>query len=180
MKRFINAILLLALAALSACGPTLRPFTQQMYEQNRWTDEELKRVQFYLSNDIVMRREINSGSSEIIRGQIKIVDGKQVEEIIIRKGTPGVFLFSPKNDRFAVSFEDGGNERYLVFGPSPKYSDRYVLLASEWTRRNGQVTYEGKKYRVDTESAYASLLVDLRKINKSAVNSRTAEGRKVN
>ncbi|MBK8705072.1 MAG: hypothetical protein IPN33_16930 [Saprospiraceae bacterium] len=180
MNRIITGGLLLLLGVLSACGPTLRPFTQQVYEQNRWTDEELKRVQFYLSNDIVMRREINSGTSEIIRGQIKIIDGRQVEEIVIRKGTPGVFLFSPKSDRFAVSFETGGEDRYLVFGPSPKAGNRYVLLASEWNRRDGQVTYEGKKYRVDTESAYASLLVDLRKINKSAVNSRTAEGRKVN
>lgn len=180
MYRNITLFSLLALLALSSCGPTLRPFTQQMYEQNRWTDNELKRVQFYLSNDIVMHRAINSGSSEIVRGQIKIIDGRQVEEIVIRKGTPGVFLFSPKVDRFAVSFETGGDDRYLVFGPNPKVGDRYVLLASEWNRREGQVTYEGKKYRVDNESAYAGLLVDLKKINQSAVNSRTAAGRKVN
>lgn len=167
------------LLTAAACGPNLRPFTQQLYDQNRWSEEDLRHIQFYLSNDIVLRRELSNGSSEIIRGQIKMVNGRRIEEIAIRKGTPGVFLFSPKDKRFAVSFEEGGDQRYLIFGPSPKAGERYVLLASEWGRRDGTVTYEGIKYQVDAESAYASLLVDLKKLNKTSINSRTASGRKI-
>ena len=93
----------------TSCTPTLSPFTERLYDENRWTDDELKRIQFYLSEDLVLRRQAKEGSSEITRGEIKMIDGKRVEEFIIRRNTPGVFLFSPKRDRFAVTFESKDN-----------------------------------------------------------------------
>ena len=176
-KRSLLAVV--AVLALSACGPTLSPFTESLYKKNQWSEAELKRIQFYLSNDIVMRRELTGAKSEIVSGEIKMIDGRQVEEVAIRKGTPGVLLFLPEKDRFAISFEDGGKERFLVFGPNPKVNGRFVLLASEWKRRSGMVTYEGKKWQVDNNSAYASLLVDLKKVNKVSVDARTAPGRRI-
>jgi len=180
MKTFKNFFLLFILGSiLSSCSPALTPFSQDLYEQNMWTENELKQIQFYLSEDIVLRREFEDGISEIVSGEIKMIDGKEVDEVKFRKGTPGVLLFMPKEKRFAISFEEGGKERFLVFGPSPKVRDRYVLMASEWKRSGGKVTYEGKKYDVDTHAAFASLLVDLEKVRKISVNSRTAQGRTV-
>lgn len=173
------AIALLSITLLSSCSNRLSYFTQDLYERYRWTDDELKKIQFYVSNDIVLKRELTGGSSDIVSGKIKIEDGRRIEEVVIRKGTPGAFIFSPKNDRFAISFEDS-NDRFLMFGPSPKYSDRFVLLASDWEKKRGSVTYDNKTWRVSSEAAFASLLVDLRKINKVDVNSRVAKGRKVN
>ena len=176
-KRLFLGFILLTI--LTSCGPTLTPFTQNVYNSRNWTENELKRVQFYLSRDIILRRQLSGGSFEVISGEIKIVNGKKVEEIRIPGNTPGILLFRPKDDHFAISFEEGGDQRYLVFGPNPKAGGRFVLLASEWKRRVGTVTYEGKKYRVDDQSAYASLLVDLKKVNKTELNRRTAGGRKV-
>lgn len=173
---FIAATLL----TLGACSPQLTPFTERLYDQNRWTEVDLKRIQFYVSNDIVLRRDFSSSDSRIEGGSIRIEGGKQVEEVVIKNGTPGVFLFSPKNDRFAVSFESGSDERYLMFGPSPRADGRFVLLATDWNRREGTVTYEGRRFKVDTESAYSSLMVDLKRSNSISRKSRTAEGRKVN
>jgi len=166
--------------ALAACSPTLTPFTQRLYDQYDWTEPELQRIQFYVSDDIVLRRELTGGQSEIISGEIKVVDGREVEEVIIRRNTPGVLLFTPKKNRFAISFESEGNDRYLIFGPNPKAGNRYALLASEWRRRVGTVTYEGRKFDVGSGSAFASLMVDLKKVRKISVSSRTARGRKVN
>lgn len=169
----------LMLFTLSACGPTLSPFTQDLYREYRWSERELERIQFYLSEDIVLQRNFSGGSSEIIAGEIKVVEGREVEEIIIREGTPGIFLFSPKDNRFAVSFEDNGGEKFLMFGPNPKMGDRYALLGSEWNRRYGIVTYGGRRYRVDARSAYATLMVDLKKVRRVSKRSRTASGRRV-
>ena len=108
-----------------------------------------------------------------------MVDGKKVEEVVVRKGTPGVLIFMPKEKRFAVSFENNNDERYLMFGPNPKAGNRYVLLASDWKRRRGEVRYDGKSYYTPSESAYAALMVDLKKIRKVQVKSRTAKGRKI-
>ncbi|HMQ47408.1 MAG TPA: hypothetical protein PKA00_08735 [Saprospiraceae bacterium] len=171
---------MIALIALTAWGcSNLRPFTDQLYEDNQWSLSELQKIQFYLSNDIVLTRALEGQSAEIVNGEIKVIDGRKVEQITIRKGTPGIVLFKPKDDRLAIGFEDGNDTRYLIFGPSPRANDRYVLMASEWNRNFGKVTYEGKKYQVDASSAYASILVDLKRINRSSVNSRTARGRKV-
>ncbi len=172
-------LLSLLLLGMSACSPQLTPFTQRLYEENRWSDEELKQIQFYLSDDIVLRKEVSGGSSEIVSGEIKMVDGKKVEEIVIRKGTPGVFVFSPKTNRFAVSFESEEDKSFLMFGPNPKNGNRYALLASNLQRRRGQVSYEGRKFYTPSESAYASLMVDLKRVRKVSVKSRTAKGRTV-
>ncbi|MCB0521582.1 MAG: hypothetical protein H6577_08045 [Lewinellaceae bacterium] len=168
----------LSLVLLGSCSTRLTYFTQDLYERYNWSENDLKKIQFYVSQDIVLKRELKGGSSDIVSGTIKIEDGRQIEEVIIRKGTPGAFIFSPKSERFAIGFEDS-NERYLMFGPSPKFSDRYVMLASDWNRRTGEVTYDNKKWRVSSDDAFAALLVDLRKISKVDVNSRVAKGRKV-
>lgn len=164
---------------LSACSPTLTSFTQRLYDEYDWSESELKRIQFYVSDDIALHRELSGGKSEIISGEIKVVDGREVEEVIVRRGTPGVLLFMPKENRFAVSFEADGDDRYLIFGPNPKAGNRYTLLASEWRRRGGVVTYDGRRFNVGSSSAYASLMVDLKKVRKISVKSRTVRGRKV-
>jgi hypothetical protein len=92
--------------------------------------------------------------------------------------TPGVFVFSPKEKRFAISFEDS-DARFLMFGPNPKAGNKYVLLASEWKNRRGKVQYDDKTWRVSADDAVSSLLVDLKKVRKVSVSSRTAGGRKV-
>lgn len=164
---------------LSACGPSRSYFTQELYDDNRWTESDLSQIQFYLSRNIVLWREINSGSSEILRGKVRVINGRQTEEIIIRAGTPGTFIFSPKYQRLAVSFERAGDSYYLMFGPNPNAGNRYVMLASNWERRVGTVTYGGKLYRVSAEHALASLMVDLRRVQNVQVASRTATGRRV-
>lgn len=172
-------LLALFVILMSSCSPTLSPFTDNLYDENKWSENELKRIQFYLSEDLVLRRQVREGSSEIVRGEIKMVNGKKVEEIIIRRNTPGVFMFTPKQDRLAVAFEEGGKERYLMFGPNPKASGRYVVLASEWKQRRGIVTYDGKKWSLDYRDALAGLMVDLKKTRNLSVKSRTAKGVKV-
>lgn len=174
---FAAAVIVLS---LGACSPQLTTFTQRLYDEYDWTESELKRIQFYVSDDILLRRQLTGGTSEIISGEIKVVDGREVEEIVIRRKTPGVLLFLPKENRFAISFEAEGDDRYLIFGPNPKAGNRYALLASEWRRRGGKVTYEGRKFDVEASSAFAALMVDLKKIRKTSINSRTARGRRVN
>ena len=164
---------------LASCSPKLSPFSQNLVRQNGWTEDELQKIQYYLSDDIVLKRNFTRGSSEIVAGEIKMVNGRQIEEVRIPEGTPGVVLFQPKKDRIAVSFENGKDSRYLMFGPNPKVGDRYVLLAKEWSKNGGVVTYNGRTYQTDRESAFSALMIDLKKIKKTKVQSRVAKGRKI-
>lgn len=166
----------LAMLLITSCGPTLSPFTQSLYREYNWDDHDLKRIQFYLSEDIHLLREYKGGASEIIAGEITVVEGRDMIEVIIPAGTPGVYLFSPRRDRFAISFEQGDEEHFLMFGPNPKMGNRYALLASNWGRSSGTVTYGGEKYRVSSYNAYSNLLVDLRKVRRESRESRVAGG----
>jgi hypothetical protein len=164
---------------LSSCGPELRPFTSNLLRESKWSDGELSKIQFYLSDDIVINRVLTEGSSEITSGSIKVVRGEKVEQVRIPRGTPGVFLFREKAENFAIGFDATSDKRYLMFGPNPKIHGTYVLLASEWKDRQGKVRFNDKFYFTDPNSAWANLMVDYRKIRRVEVDSKTVKGRKV-
>ena len=177
MKALKFLILTPFLVMLFSCSPKLTPFTSDLQKENTWTVEDMQQIQFYVSRDIVLYRSRSNSDAKIEDGKITMVDGKKVEQIVIESGTPGVLVFSPKSDRMAVSFENGNDKRYLMFGPSPKAGDKYVLLAKEWKRNKGEITYEGKTYYTNSESAYASLMVDLKRGRNTKVKRRKANGR---
>lgn len=166
------------LLMLSSCSKKLFYFTEEMKESNRWSEREIKRIQFYLSEDIVLVRSRRGSSSNIEDGKIKIKDKNKVEQIKFKKGTPGTALFLPKEDRIAISFE-AGNDKYLMFGPNRKAKGRFVLLAKDWDRNIGKISYDGKVYETTSESAYAALLVQMSGDGDVTYKSRSAEGRKV-
>jgi hypothetical protein len=172
--------LLLVAGALSSCSPRLTTFTQDLYEDYDWSEADLKKIQFYLSDNLTIYRNIDEeGGARVSGGEIRIRDGQKVEEIYFRAGTPGVYLFRPKEEHFAISFEED-DTRYLVFGPNPKSDGRYMLLASEWNRRGrGKVTYAGQRYWTESD-VIPRLMVDLRKTGAYQRSSRTVKGRKVN
>jgi len=164
---------------LASCAPSLKYYTKEIHDDSRWSDSELGKIQFYLSNDIFLWRDVNRGESVITNGKIKMVDGREVEEIVIKKGTPGAFLFSPQKNHYAVSFDNNDDSKYLIFGPSEKVNGRYVLLAKDWDRRFGKVTYGDKVFKTTNESAFAYLMVDVDITRRTKVNTTKAPGRKV-
>jgi len=175
----LRNILLFAviIIAASSCSPKLSPFSQRMYDDFGWSEEELKSIQFYLSDDIVLIRDKGVDESRINDGKIRVEDSRRVERIVFKKGTPGVLLFTPKDNRFAISFDE--TEGHLVFGPSQKHGGRYTLRAKDWDRRSGRVTYNGASYSTSSSSAYAALMVDIKKARKTEFKSKNIKGRKV-
>jgi len=169
----------LSLFSFVACSPSLTPFTERIHNEFDFSEDDLQRIQFYLSDNIVLNRNLGGEESRITEGKIRVIDGREVEEIIFEKGTPGVLLFSPKRDRFAISFEAEGNNKYLMFGPNDSAGGRYVLLAKEWRKNRGKVSYNGRTYNTNSRSAYASLMVDMDKYRKVKYQSTKAKGRKV-
>src|SRR5690625_2560004 len=128
-------IALFVLFHLSSCSPRLQPFTGNILSQFDYDEDALTRIQFFLSDKIVLRRQLRQGESTIQGGQITIRDGRQVEEIIFPAGTAGVYIFSPGENRFAVSFEHG-SDKYLMFGPTRSGEGPFRLLDRKSTRLN--------------------------------------------
>lgn len=172
---FLSLVLLIG---LSSCSTQLRPLTKNLYQDFNFSDRKMKQIQFYLSEDIVLFRTSQSGESTIENGSIRMVNGQKIEEIRIRKGTPGVFAFSPEQDKLAISF-DQSDELYLVFGPNPRQSNRYVLLAKNWNNGSGNVSYGGEQFKVRANSAIAGLMLDVKNLNNTQINRTVAKGRRI-
>jgi len=163
---------------LVSCTPRYTYFTESLYEKQNWTQEDVKRIQFYVSEDIVLTRAISDDKTKITEGKIRIINGKKVQQIIIRERTPGVLVMMPEEDRFAISFEED-DDAYLMFGPNPKYYERFALLAKDWERDRGQVHYKGQLYDVDNSSAFSALMVDLKREGESQYVTKRVQGRTV-
>jgi len=167
-----------ALFFLSSCN-SLTPFTQDMYSDLNLATEEIKSVQFYLSQDIVLYKDVNTDEARVENGRIKLKERHKSEQVIIRSGTPGVVIFMPKQNRFAVSFEND-DDKFLIFGPNERQNERYTLLGKDWSRDGfGKVTYGGQEYTTSTRNAMASLMVNINKMNTTTVKTKEVNGRKV-
>lgn len=174
-----NIIIASALFILISSCKTLIPFTENLKVENKWTDNELKSIQFYNSNTIILHRELNSNETGIEAGKIKMIDGKEVEEIIIQSKTPGIVSALPQN-KIAISFELD-DSHFLVFGVDEKRNNRYYLrLKEKYDSKTGaKVTYNDKVYQISNGSLNSFLMVNLKKINREQRNLRVAKGRKL-
>lgn len=177
MRNLMLLPAILLLLATTGCK-NLIPYTDSLKAQYNWNNDQVKKLQFYVSHDVVLHHELTNGSTDIVNGKIKTIKGKRVDEIIIRAGTPGVLTQIPKENKMLVSFEIS-DEHYLSFGVNPNASNKYVLLASDWNKGVGNVHYAGQEYYAASDSKYAFLMVDQRKIQQLEVKQRIAKGRKV-
>lgn len=180
MIRMRTLILFFMIVGMMSCAPSLKYYTKDMHDVSGWSQEDLHKIQFYLSGDIVLWRDLGKEEFSISRGKIKMTDGRRIEEVTIKKGTQGVYVFSPKDDQYAISFDSKDDAKYLVFGPSSKVNGRYVLLAKAWDNRIGQVTYGDKVYNTYSESAFSYLTVDMKRVKKVQKKSEMPSGRRVN
>jgi hypothetical protein len=164
---------------LASCSTPLTPFTRTLYDEQNFTDSDLKRIQFFLSSDLVLYRYLDEKADyQINGGSVRVRDGRKTQEVVIKQGTPGVFISRPNSDHFAISFEEADNAKFLMFGPNPKNGGRYELLASDWNRRTGTVTYDNAKFKTYSE-VIPKLMVDLKQSRTNTRERKTVSGRKV-
>ncbi len=168
----------LIVLVLTSCSTTrYRSLTRELITNAEWGENDLKKLQFYVSDNIVLRRKVTDAKAKIVSGKIVSKDGAKYEEIIIRSGTPGTMLFSPDNERIAISFEKNDSKSFLMFGSSEKRDGAFVLLATDWDKNGGTVTYGGKEYQTGASSAYVTLLIQTENEGSTEFKRRTAPGR---
>ena len=133
-------LVLLALAALLLSGCLtyrLTEFTEETRQTFQLSADELKRVQFYVSHTLVLTavNEIRESPPPSRRGKPEL-DTRYVDQVVIRRHTPGVVITA--GDRWLdVSFEEGA---WLRFTWKP--SGRYLLDANT-------VMYGNQQYRAE-------------------------------
>ena len=159
---------------LSSCS-SLVPFTQQLRDNYKLKPEELKSIQFYFSNTVVLRRGENSDKRETSNGELTVVKNSKVEEIIIKAGTPCIIKEVIDGDRVTISFEENGNN-YLVFGSVNNRDGFYTLMARDWRKGKGEINYGEKIYYSSPGSKDVFLALKVKSLEKFKVEQKIAKG----
>jgi hypothetical protein len=113
MKQLLAVVLgLLCLAGALGCAKA--PFTQGVRERFGLTRDDLRRIQFFTSEEIVLQRELNSQTRAIQGSELVIHDDVRIERIVVSNRTPCVALrvegeyllagFSPRDPGAALWF----------------------------------------------------------------------------
>jgi len=161
---------------LSACSRKV-PYTSYLANKYQLTEVDLKKVQFYTSEDIILSTKESSSKTETENGNIVVSSNTAEDQIIIKKGTPGILEKQVGSDKVYISFEVGEG-KFLVFG-STGQREPFRLQAENWDNGKGKLTYGGKVYFASGYSGTAHLLVYIKKFQKKKSNQKVVEGRKI-
>ncbi len=175
----ITPLALLIIVLMSSCSTGRVPFTQQLREQYKLNVEELKSIQFYTSNTLVLRRAETESKKETAGGELTISKDRVLEEIVIKAGTPCVIKDVVDGSRVTVTFEDGGN-KYLVFGSIRNRDGYYTLQALDWNQGKGKVNYGEQLYVTSGGSRDIFLVLKMKSLNQFKVDQKVIKGKTIN
>lgn len=175
MKHYI--ITAAAIVLLSSCASKI-PINKSVIEQYNLGENELKSLQYWVSNDITLVRGEKKDEQKSIdeSGKVVISSATTMDQVLIPKNTPGVCIKVYGKEKIAVSFET--DDKYLVFG-DVSGRGRFTLLAAEWKDGRGTLDYGGQVYYAQPGAASTYLLIKLKKIKKYKKQARVVKGRKV-
>jgi hypothetical protein len=196
-----------ALLALlvTGCGPRLVPFTHEIRLQQNLSRGDMKNLQYYVSHRIILRRELESGGSQVTGShKLLVVSGKTIEEVVIEEHTPGIAV-AIDDSSIAVSFEPGSSITFAVGSepgaaelspaqfasppdpfPGNQQPERQpftpsggdVLGGSYWiaTASGGRLKYQGKLFTAIEESLQAHLLIDAESLEEEVEDRKVLPG----
>ncbi len=168
MRRISTVILCFVVASfLFSCSSSRKmsknyvPFTRDLKQKLEKENIDLKQVQFYVDQKLILSRNLGDQKLEVKSGIVKLENGKYINDVIIPSFTPGI-CESTDNDKLMISFEKGNNN--LAFGPGSGYTfNDYVLYGTEWKNGTAAVTYDSNKFRARCGScsdiAYATQVI---------------------
>lgn len=153
MRFQIHKVILLSVM-LASCTSQKVAFTSDLQQKYCFSEEQLKKVQFYTSTDIILTKTETDDEASIINGKVLVVDKQKNETIIIRKNTPCVLVKILSENKFLFSFEYG-EHRALLFGNNE--GGYYSLMAKNWKVKHGVIHYANKTYITTNGDVYLTI-----------------------
>ena len=189
MRKLFLVILIIPFIFLSSCESTNQlstngnlyvPFTKDLLDRINSNNLDIKKVQFFIDQRLILRRTLGSQKSNIKGGQILFENGLYVHEVIIPKYTPGI-CDGFDGDRISISFELQNND--IKFGPHGNNQESFTLSARNWNNGTGEITYDNATYTVKCAAcpnvALTTLLVKKSEAHKLQKTQRIVRGRRV-
>ena len=167
---------LLIVTVLASCSSSKTYFSTEIRQKVESTGTPLTQLQYYVDRDVELSREILKDETKVTTGVVRFENGKNLNVITLKKNTPGVCT-KVLPDKILISFEVG-DDKFLTFGRTKTAtdSDPYKILANSWIGDYGAITYEGKKYFIQS-GGDASILIKTSELDKEEINKRKMGGR---
>lgn len=170
MQSLFNKILLTIIVGfLCSCNTQKVAYTSDIQSNYRFSEEKLKTIQFYTSEQIILYVTSNNDRTNIHDGKITISESQVVDRIIIPANTPCVLEKKLNDNTFLLSFE---KNKVLCFSNT---GNVYSIAASIWTDNEGLVKYGDKNYFTMSRSTF--LTIKMKKLNSIISKERTLSGR---
>lgn len=176
MKYVLVAVL--GLTALS-CSQRI-PYNDDIRKEYDLTAENLKKVQFYTSSQIILQKSVQSGSQEISQGGKLVVNqNRQEDRLIINPSTKCIFeKYGDKGEVF-IRFEVGTGKT-LKFAVRQNQANGKFYLDANWkSDKGGEVQYGNEVYYANSASGNAFLMVSIQKLKRTKRKDRVVKGIKV-
>lgn len=160
---------------------TYVPFTRDLYNRLKAYNIYIKKVQFFIDQQVVLNRYIDVNKAEIKSGVVKFENGRYTNEIVVPALTPCV-VDSVDYDGFRVSFEKGSLNNFKFI--NNKYSpDFFVFTGTNWKEGTAEVYYDKQIYRASCANCSSisevKLMVKQSDMDKSEKKTKVLQGRKV-
>src|SRR3984957_8737466 len=179
MKRISSVILcFIGSVLVFSCSSSRKdfvPFTKDLRAKLEKENIDLRQVQFYVDQKLVLSRNLGDQKVVVKSGVVKLENGQYMNDVIIPAFTPGI-CDNTENDRLMINFEKGNNN--LAFGPGSGYTfNEYVLYGTEWRNGTAAVTFDSNKFRARCgtcpDVASVTLVVRKNELDKIERKTRT-------
>lgn len=167
-SRLLKTALLPCIGLLAGCASTgyaeKLAFSDGLAYQYKLGSEQKRLLQYYVSDTIRLVRSASGGQTGIRDGRLVSSSSRDVDQVVIDGGTPGIVLASGPN-WMAVSFEPG---TYLYFVSHANrqtwlaedyVDDQYYLYLPDFNGQAGTVRLGNTLYAATDDSFRAHLVV---------------------
>ena len=121
------------------------PFTRELYNRLRTNNQDIRKLQFFVDQTIILSRGLSQDKLYIDQGKVINQTGVNENRIELQALTPGV-VEAIEPDGLRVSFESAGNNLKFI---NNKYSPEFFIFSgTNWDDKGtAEVTYKGTTYR---------------------------------
>lgn len=159
------------------------PFTKELFLRLKAYNIDVRKVQFFVDQQIVLTRYLDQTSASVTAGVVKFMSGKTVNEIVIPQYTPCV-VDSVDIDGFRVSFEKGSQNIFkFINSRNSVFPDNYVFAGTNWKDGGADIIYDKQTYRATCGTcntvAEVKLAIKQSDIDKADKKTKVLTGRKV-
>lgn len=158
-------LVLCFLSVIGSCATPYAPFREPMLTEFKLDPKNIKNVQFYLSDEILLFKLEDQQAMGKQDGTFMKTAGGVSEKVRIKANTPCIVERIDKDGFFYVRFEDG-KDKVLKFRKTD--NNRYNLHTDTVNNRH-QIEYGGEVYFVTTTSLASFLMVKVKKTKNAAV-----------